>query len=284
MNRLPDSTRAAILKALTNGAGIRATARMIGVSKGAVLRLLAEAGEFAETYHHYAVRNLPTTHIEVDEIWSFCGAKARRARLPGHGDLWTFACLDNERRFVVSWLVGDRTPENATALMHDVADRLVADWPQISTDGWQGYPNAVRSAFGWQVNYAQILKEYSQPVEKGPRRYSPPVCTSVKKVRVIGSPDMDRVTTSHVENLNLNIRHHCRRFTRLTVSHSKKAENHGWATALNFLAHNFIRIHSTISKDMGTKATPAMACGLASRPWTMEDVVAMMNPQIVTIK
>ncbi|HEX3866676.1 MAG TPA: hypothetical protein VHV78_07965, partial [Gemmatimonadaceae bacterium] len=65
---------------------------------------------------------------------------------------------------------------------------------------------------------------------------------------------------------------------------SKKAENHAHAVALHFFAHNFMRIHSTLTEQQGRKMTPAMAHGLAFRPWTADDLVEMMNPTAVTIK
>jgi hypothetical protein len=58
-----------------------------------------------------------------------------------------------------------------------------------------------------------------------------------------------------------------RRFTRLTNAHSKKLENHGAAVALHFAHYNFARIHSTL------RCTPAMAAGVASTVWSMDDLL-----------
>ena len=69
-----------------------------------------------------------------------------------------------------------------------------------------------------------------------------------------------------------------RRFTRLTNAFSKKAENHAHAVSLFFLFYNFIRPHQTLTKEAGTKTTPAMAAGLTDRTWTVEDVLRMMDP------
>lgn len=95
---------------------------------------------------------------------------------------------------------------------------------------------------------------------------------------------MDKVTTSHVKNVNLHTRQKCRRFARLTNQHSKKAENHAHAVALHFFAHNFMRTHSALSKKQERPTTPAMMHGLAFRPWTAEDLVAAIDPTAVTIK
>jgi len=104
------------------------------------------------------------------------------------------------------------------------------------------------------------------------------------KVRVIGRPDMAKVSTSYVENLNLQVRQNCKRFTRLTNAHSRKAENHAHAVAPNFFAHNFIPVHSTLTSSAEGQDDPAMAVGIATRPLTVDDLVTWMDPKSVTIK
>jgi IS1 family transposase len=281
VNRTADPVRLAVLRALIDGASVRAAARMAGSSKGAVLRLLAEVGEFCAVYQYYRLRDLPTTRIEADEIWSFCGAKARNAKLPTQGDLWTFCALDADTKLVLSWLVGARTSENTNAFMSDVASRL-RNRVQLTTDGFGAYLTAVRRAFAFgRVDFAQLIKEYGQGPEEPAapaRKYSPPICIGTTKIRMIGRPDPDLVSTSYVERLNLDTRQRCRRFTRLTNAHSKKAENHAHAVALNFFTHNFCRPHSTLTKAAGVPTTPAMAAGLTNRVWTVADMLAMMNP------
>ncbi|MEO7138607.1 MAG: IS1 family transposase [Gemmatimonadales bacterium] len=285
MNRLSPSVRATALRCLTEGMSVRATSRVAGISKGTVLRLLAEAGEFCVGYHCLRTRNLPTVRAEADEQWSFCGAKQRNASLPGHGDLWVFAAIDADSKLVISYLVGARNTENTYAFMEDLAGR-VKGRIQLTTDGWAAYVGAVRYAFGFgRCDFAQLVKEYAAPMDlDSRRRYSPPMCTGTLKIRRIGRPEMDNVSTSYVENLNLNTRQHCKRFARLTIAHSRKAENHAHAVALNFFAHNYIRVHSTLTSERKAKTTPAMAAGLTDRPWTVDDLLTLMDPKSVTVK
>ena len=284
MYKLPNSTRAVILRCLTDGMSVRAACRLTGASKGAVLRLLEAAGDFCASYHCLRMWNLPSQRVQADEQWSYVGAKQRHATRPGDGDLWTFAALDADTKLVISYLVGARNTENTYAFMEDLAQR-VAGRIQLSTDAWGAYLGAVRHAFAFgRCDYAMIVKEYANPTEEDRRRYSPPICTAAHKQRMIGRPDMAEVSTSYIEALNLATRQHCKRFARLTIAHSKKQENHAHATALHFFAHNFIRVHSTLTKERGAKTTPAMAAGLTDRPWTVEDLLTMMDPESVTIK
>jgi hypothetical protein len=62
-----------------------------------------------------------------------------------------------------------------------------------------------------------------------------------------------------------------RRFTRLTNAFSKKLENHCHALALSFMWYNFVHLHETL------RTTPAMAAGLTTTIWTMEDVLRLID-------
>ena len=65
----------------------------------------------------------------------------------------------------------------------------------------------------------------------------------------------------------------------LTNAFSKKVENHAHAVSLSFMAYNFCTPHGTLTKARGgLKTTPAMAAGLAKRPWKIEDILAKMDP------
>jgi hypothetical protein len=79
------------------------------------------------------------------------------------------------------------------------------------------------------------------------------------------------ISTSHVERQNLTMRMSMRRFNRLTSAFSKKIENHLHAIALNFMHYNFCRIYQAL------RVTPAMAVGLTTKFWEIEDLVALIG-------
>lgn len=279
MNKLTTEKRAAIVRALAEGNSVRGTARLTSTSKDTVLKLLVELGEFCSTYQDFRLRNLPTTRVEVDEIWGFCGAKQRNASQDGHGDIWTFTAIDADSKLMISWLVGARNQDNATSLMQDIAGRMT-NRIQLTTDGHYMYLGAVRKAFDFaRVDYAQLAKSYGQSPDQGPsRRYSPPIVIGAVKERVIGHPDMDLASTSFVERANLTMRMGMRRFTRLTNAFSKKAQNHAHAVSLYFMFYNFCRSHQTLTKAAkGIHTTPAMASGLTNHVWKVEEILAMLD-------
>lgn len=79
---------------------------------------------------------------------------------------------------------------------------------------------------------------------------------------------MDFVSTSYAERLNLSVRMHVRRFTRLTNAHSKSATHHSAMISLFVAWYNFCRKHETLDKQ-----TPAMAAKLAEQPWTIKELL-----------
>lgn len=281
MNKLTDSRRAAIIRALVEGNSVRATARLTGTAKATVLKLLVEVGEFCSHYQDYVLTNLNTKRVEADELWAFVGAKQKNATKDGQGDIWTYTAMDADSKLMISWLVGARNHENTRAFMLDLSERL-ANRVQLTTDGLKWYLAAVENAFGWNgTDYAQIVKTFGLPLDEtgAHRRYSPMECTGAVKLPVMGNPDEKLVSTSYIERQNLNIRMQQRRFTRLTNGFSKKAENHAHSVSLFFMFYNFCRPHQTLTKaNRGIKQTPAMAAGLTDHVWSVEEILAKMDP------
>lgn len=278
MNKLSNKERAAIIRALVEGNSIRSTTRITGRSINTVLKLLGDLGAAATLFQDAALRDLPATRIECDEIWAFCFAKQRNVPEEhlfewGYGDVWTYVALDPDTKLVCTWLVGRRDGPDADLFLRDLARRL-ANRVQLTTDGHNPYLEAVEQAFHGQIDYAMLIKTYGQdPTEE--RRFSPPVVLA-EEVRVIsGYPDPTKVSTSYVERQNLTMRMGMRRFTRLTNGFSKKVENHAASVALHFLYMNFARPHSALANPY--PRTPAMAAGLADHVWTCEEMAALLD-------
>ena len=93
----------------------------------------------------------------------------------------------------------------------------------------------------------------------------------------MGRPNDEHISTSMVERQNLTMRMGMRRFTRLTNGFSKKLEYHMYAIALHYTHYNYCRVHTTLSKKAGKPTTPAMAAGLAEKPWTIADLLNLLQ-------
>jgi IS1 family transposase len=274
MNKLANQTRVQIVKCLVDGVGVNATCRLTGAAKHTVLKLLAEIGDACAKYHDEHVGHLLTKRVQCDEIWSFCYAKqknvpAEKAGEFGYGDVWTWTAIDAESKLIISYMLGRRDGSYANEFMRDVASRL-ARKVQLTTDGLKVYLDAVDSAFGGDINYAQLIKIYGAD-KSGPGRYSPPVVVGIEQEEICGTPEPRHVSTSYVERQNLSMRMGMRRFTRLTNAHSKKLENHGHAVSLYFMHYNYCKIHSTL------RVTPAMAAGLSKTVWEVENLLKLID-------
>ena len=275
MNKLPPEKRAQVLSMLCEGSSMQSIARVMNVSYKTILKLLKDAGEACGAFHYETVRNVHAKRVQCDEIWSFCYAKEKnvakaKAAPVGAGNVWTWTALDSDSKMILSWMVGDRSAETANYFMDDLAQRL-ADRVQLTTDGHHVYLDAVAGAFGNDVDYAMLVKLYGETDAPGPeRKYSPAECIGARKEPKIGNPDIDHVSTSHVERMNLSMRMGMRRFTRLTNAFSRKIDNHIYALSLYFVWYNFAKTHAA------HRLSPAMAAGVTDRLWSMDDIVALV--------
>lgn len=273
MNQLTLAERTRVISALVEGNSLRSVSRMTGTHRTAIQRLLVQLGEACTRYQDQVFRNLKCQRIQCDEIWAFVGCKAKNLTKggmeKGWGDVWTWIALDADTKLIPCWFIGTRDSQAAFHFMSDLAARL-AHRVQLTTDGHSAYLSAVETAFGDKIDYAQLVKIYGE----GPKteaRYSPAQCMGARKAAVTGDPSEAHVSTSFVERANLTLRMSNRRFTRLTNAFSKKVENHEHSIALHMMHYNFCRVHQTL------RCTPAMEAGIATRIWTIADVVALLD-------
>jgi IS1 family transposase len=253
---------------------MRATARITGIARNTIDKLLIELGAACSEFQDRALRNLSCRRLQVDEIWAFCYRKQKQvtpeiAERQIAGDIWTWAAIDADTKLAPCWTLGKRDGETADAFVSDMASRLV-DRTQITSDGLAAYMDAIAKAFGEDVDYAKLVKYYGNEPD-GEKRYSPAVCTGCKKVGVIGDPDPEHIGASHIERQNLTMRVGMRHFTCLTSAFSKKVENHAAAVSLHMMFYNFARVHQTL------KTTPSVAARVADHVWTVEEIVALLD-------
>jgi len=270
-NVLPREKQITVIAALAEGSSIRAIERMTGINRNTIMNLGVRVGQGCAKILDEKMRGLTCHFLQFDEIWGFIGKKEKHL-MPlddsTFGDVWTFCAIDSETKLVPSYRCGKRTNNTAQAFVSDVASRL-KNRPQISSDGLRAYVEAVENAFGMDVDFGMIIKNYG--ADKGEhhqeRRYSAPEVTSMQKMTIVGDPLMELISTSHIERLNGTTRLHMRRLTRLTYAFSKKLENFEAAVALHFAYYNFVRTHGSL------KMTPAMAAGVERSFWSVADLV-----------
>jgi transposase-like protein/IS1 family transposase len=260
-----------ILSLLTEGTSIRSAERISGTHRDTIMRLLRKAGEKCESLMDRLVRRVPVEDVQADELWCFVGMKERTKKIkkntdPEMGDAYTFVGIERNSKLALAHHMGRRTSEDASIFTAKLAAATSGAF-QLSTDGFNGYPGAIEQHLGGRVDYGMLVKTYSSETMDAERRYSPAQIISAEKVVVSGAPKEERICTSHVERTNLHIRMQMRRFTRLTNAFSRKRDNLRAALALHFAAYNFTWMHRSI------RCTPAMAAGIARKPWTVRDLL-----------
>jgi IS1 family transposase len=268
MNNLPRDKQIEIIAALTEGVSIRATERLTGVHRDSIMRLGVRVGQGCARLHDSLMRDLQVGRIEMDEIWSFVGKKQRRITpddLDNVGDQYTFLALAGAAKAIISYRVGKRNGENTRAFVADLRARVLGK-PEISSDAFPAYPDAVERAFGLDVRFGTIEKHYATDgAVEAARRYSPAQVVSVSRHSVVGRPL--QISTSYIERQNLTLRMQQRRFTRLTNGFSKKLENHTAAVWLYVAHYNLCRVHEAL------RVTPAMQLGVTDHVWTIGEFV-----------
>jgi IS1 family transposase len=260
----------AVISALAEGSSIRSIERMTGIHRDTVMRLGVKVGKGCAMLLDSKMQDLDCHYLQMDEIWGFIGKKEKHTHIddsPEMGDVWTYCAIDSETKLVPAFKVGKRNLKATTEFVQDVASRM-RNRVQISTDALHGYIQAVEQTFGADVDYGQIVKVYTHDAGQHPeRKYSAPRFASATRRPIAGTPDMELVSTSHVERLNATTRLHMKRLNRLTLAFSKKLENFQAAVALHFAYYNLVKRHNSL------RCTPAMAAGVERDFWTVGDLV-----------
>lgn len=274
-----------VLRLLVEGNSLRGATRISGVHRTTIMRLMVEFGERCQQFLDANLRNVPARHLEIDEQWTWVAKKNRNCseaeKASGAvGDQYLFLALDQDTKLIACHSIGKRTEETTRRFLSKLATRIVLpqdvnvhhdDKPQLSTDGFNVYPNAIQDVFGSYVQHGVIIKNYANP-EVG--RYAPPDIVDCERRRMQYVENLWTICTSHVERFNCTTRQFCKRFCRLTLCFSKKLENLQAAVALYIAYYNWCwRSRENDGPNAGKfRLTPAMQAGLCDRLWKIEDL------------
>src|SRR5258708_20104362 len=110
MNKLNPETRAQVIRSLVEGNSINSTCRITGVAQMTVLKLIADVGTACAQLQDRWLRDLPAERVQVDEMWSFCGMKAKnvpeeKRNTFGYGDVWTWIAIDAAPKLPITLLL-----------------------------------------------------------------------------------------------------------------------------------------------------------------------------------
>lgn len=257
-----------VVQLLCEGMGIRGAARVANCHRDTVLRILKHAGQRSYNLLNRKLENLPVKHVQADELWTYVLKKSKTEIDPEKdfnpfGDYYIFLGLESETKLLLMPTIGKRS-EAATERFAAEMARSTTGRFQLTSDGFRPYKQAMKKAMPGRLDFAQLYKEYHMLNALNPKQSK----VAHYLVRA-GSPQPDRITTSHVERVNASMRHFNKRFARKSISFSKDEEYLSYSVYLFAAYHNFCRIHSALGK----KTTPAMASRLADCAWSIKDLL-----------
>ncbi|HEX4608590.1 MAG TPA: hypothetical protein VH092_10340 [Urbifossiella sp.] len=295
---LPEDKVTSILEHITEGCGVRKTARLVKVRPDTVSRYTRVAGEHARAAHDDLVARSPESReIQMDEAWSFVAKKEKNCDEDDpadrfRGDCWDHVAFDPEHRLVVSVVPGERTAESVDELVGDVKRRLGGRVPSlITTDEYSAYEGAILEAFGTEVVPPRTGRR-GRP--RGPYKVAPAglnyaaVHKTRKKGRVVevttrvifgtaatvaaalsASAASRTVNTAFVERHNGTDRNRNARKVRKTYGFSKDWWVHRAATFFSKYSYNFCWPVRTLKAKGDRAQTPAMLAKLTDHVWTL---------------
>jgi hypothetical protein len=110
--------RNSILRLLCEGNSVRSITRLMGTNIRKVLRQLNLAAEHCQRVMGERFVELHLGHVEVDEIWTFCGKKQARlttdekAERHDIGDVYLWTGIDQKSKLIPAFLCGKRSADN----------------------------------------------------------------------------------------------------------------------------------------------------------------------------
>jgi hypothetical protein len=118
VNTLSRHKQIEIIAALTEGLGIRATARITGVNRETVGTLALRVGRGCFELHDRMMVGIRVNRLELDEMWSFVGKKQKRVQrneILAKGDQYVFVGLAGSQKAIVSYQSASATATIRTA-------------------------------------------------------------------------------------------------------------------------------------------------------------------------
>ena len=125
---------------MTEGLGIRATARITGVNRETVGKLALQVGRGAAELHDRIMIGIRANRIECDELWAYVGHKRNpqkgpmRHPSPVKGDQYTYVALGSATRAIIAYHTGKRDGATTDDFIQDLRGGVSASQRFRRTD------------------------------------------------------------------------------------------------------------------------------------------------------
>jgi IS1 family transposase len=282
---------------------------VLGVTEETVLAWLRRAAHQAEAINRHLLRNLPVTHVQLDEMWNFIARKhARETDEAGEsgpdsedGRQWIWVSFAPEFRLMIAAVVGPRTLDMAQEVVALTKARI-AGIPAFFSDGFTCYLAALIAAFHVVTTFARTGKRgrprkplcaphpdlvYGQLVKQKKQGTLLTLSTRV----VLGAERLTHlgftISTALVERVNLTLRQALAPLARKTSSFCKDRERLRQRVVFFQAFYNVARPHMSLRQPLPLRErtrrgaicprwqerTPVMAAGLTDHVWTFRELL-----------
>jgi IS1 family transposase len=282
---------------------------VLGVHEETVLAWLVRAAAKAHEITTHVLRNLPVTHVQLDEMWNCIARKHARemdeagASVPTgeDGRQWVWISFAPEFRLIIAAVVGPRTLDMAQEVVAATKAR-VAGIPAFFSDGFTGSLAALIAAFHVVTTCARTGKRgrprkplcephpdlvYGQLVTQ--KKHGKLLTLSTRVV--LGAERLTHlgftISTALVERVNLTLRQALAPLARKTSSFCKDRERLRQRVAFFQAFSNVARPHMSLQRPLPMRErkrhgairprwrerTPAMAAGVTDHVWTFRELL-----------
>jgi IS1 family transposase len=298
------------LALLAEGVDVSTLARVMGIGEGTLRTWLTRAGQHAEKLHSKFFQELIFRHIQLDELW----VNVRHTT----EQMWLWVAMEATTKVIPVLRLGPRTLDMAMDVTHELFQRMQSGcWPIFSSDGLNLYFYALTAHVGrwvlpegahkpvWEIAagflYAQVKKihrrrrlvKVEHHVLWGELEQ---LCAGLKalglSLPVRRTQTGGKINTAFIERLNLTIRQGVAFLLRRTWGIAQFTPELALHVQWWRGYYHFARYHESLrikfSQPIQRKGkqtarwyrsrTPAMAAGLASRRWTVLELISYPLP------
>ncbi len=281
----PEATLTVVLTLLIHGCPLPAIVAAFGLDERTVRAWLHKAGAHAALLHDQMVGGVEARQVQADEI---------RVRVRG-GAVWAAVALDVGSRLWLATAVARRRDGLLVHLLLRRTLAVLAGWAfLLAVDGFASYVGGARTLIRvpkrtgrqgrpplvWPEDFAlaQVVKAGLHRGEGIVRRVIVGTEATVAAA-LAASHGGTTINTAYIERLNATLRERLAPLVR-----RRRAPAHGMALVEDGLhllrlaynvcwAHESLRLRAIGTHHRWVERTPAMAAGLAARPYGLAEVL-----------
>lgn len=274
--KTPLSKIASAIALRSEGMGLRATGRLLGVSKREVTTWEKRFASQKAALKLYArVHEFLKLTFEADEVYTRVGQNLP----PEDSEGWTMVVMERASRYLAELDCGTKDQ----ALFERVLENLIQLSSQdihFFSDGERRYSQTLfQLCQQWMVQDGQAQKTLPDGLQvrlknKGSREAEnprPKYETPVPHAPGTGQIEDAEIHANHVEAYNASIRRRCSPMRRRANTYAKNRPGLQRALDSHWIIHNFVRPHFT------TGEIPAVALGVHDQGFTVSELL-MMRP------